>query len=117
MAETKKKADVNEGAQKSDVSAADLGPPTPASMMRLAEDLPEKDPVQDAFKRQLTAESAQQEVKEKVKIVNASPDAAETPSGHALIEVAGIANDTKRGEEYARLKSARRWGYESAGKS
>jgi hypothetical protein len=88
----------------------DLGAPNPESLQALAEDLPEKDEVQKAYKEQMQADSAQAEAKAKVKIVDASPDAAETPSGYALKKVAGISNDTERGEKYAQHKSAKRFG-------
>lgn len=89
----------------------DLGDPNPDSMRAYADDLPEKDAVQKAYKRQLKATSAQDEAKAKVTIVEESPDAGETPSGYALKKVAGETDDTKRGERYAQEKSARRWGY------
>lgn len=90
---------------------ADLGPEMPRSMRVLAEELPEKDEVQKAYKAQMLAEDMQVATKEKVKIVNASPDADDTPSGYALKKVAGIAHDGDRGEAYAKHKSAKRWGY------
>ena len=90
---------------------ADLGPEMPRSMQALAEDLPEKDEVQKAYKKQMLAQDMQVAAKEKVKIVDASPDADDTPSGYALKKVAGIAHDGDRGEAYARHKSAKRWGY------
>lgn len=91
--------------------AADLGVPTPEPLRELAKDLPEKDEVQKATKAAMLADTTQAEVKEKVKAVKASPNAEETPSGAAMIKVAGISDDTKRGEEYAREKTAKRWGY------
>lgn len=90
---------------------ADLGPPTPEPLRDLAEDLPEKDDVQKATKAAMLADSGDKEAKEKVKVVKASPNAEETPSGAALMKTAGISNDQKRGEAYAREKTARRWGY------
>ncbi len=90
---------------------ADLGPEMPRSMRRLAEDLPEKDDVQKAYKAQMLAMDMQTAAKEKVKIVDASPDAGDTPSGYALKKVAGIAHDGDRGEEYLKHKTAKRWGY------
>jgi hypothetical protein len=77
----------------------------------LAEDLPAKDEVQKAYKAQFLADDKQTEAKEKVKAVKASPDADETPSGHGLIKSAGVSNDTKRGEDYLKHKTAKRWGY------
>jgi hypothetical protein len=94
-----------------DVKTADLGVSTPQAMQVLAEDLPEKDAVQKAHKEALLADSPQAEVKAQVKIVDESPNAAETPSGAALKKVAGVGNDTERGERYAREKTAVRWGY------
>jgi hypothetical protein len=90
---------------------ADLGPELPAPMRELAEKLPEKDDVQKAYKAQMLAEDMHVAAKQKVKIVDASPDADDTPSGYALKKVAGIAHDGDRGEAYAREKSAKRWGY------
>ena len=100
-----------EGAQRDDVEVKDVGNPNPRTWPRLAEDLPEKDEVQKAYKAQMQADTAQKEVREKVKIVDASPDADETPSGAALKKVAGISSDEKRGEAYAREKAAVRHGY------
>lgn len=96
---------------KSDNPKADLGTPTPEPLRDLAEDLPEKDEVQKATKAAMLADSGSQEAKEKVKAVKASPNAEETPSGHALMKTAGISDDQKRGEAYAREKTAKRWGY------
>lgn len=90
---------------------ADLGPELPAPMRRLAEDLPERDEVQKAYKEQMLAMDMQKAAKAKVKIVDASPDAEDTPSGYALKKVAGIAHDGDRGEEYLKHKTAKRWGY------
>ena len=90
---------------------ADLGTPTPPRLRELAKKLPEKDEVQKATKAAMLAEDSQTEAKEKAKVVDASPDAAETPSGYALKKVTGISNDTERGEEYARLKAGVRHGY------
>jgi len=90
---------------------ADVGVPTPQSLRDLAEDLPEKDAVQKAYKQAMLADTAQQEAKAKAKAVDESPDADETPSGYALKQVTGVANDAKRGEQYLRAKTARRWGY------
>jgi hypothetical protein len=94
-----------------DVKLANVGVPTPRSLRILAEDLPEKDTVQKATKAAMLADTAQQEAKEKAKAVDASPNAADTPSGGALKKVTGVANDTERGEKYLREKTARRWGY------
>ena len=100
-----------EGAERTDVMTADVGAPYPDTIRDLAADLPEKDPVQKAYKQQMLADSTQAEARAKAKIVDESPDSDETPSGSALKKVAGIAHDAKRGEAYAREKSAVRWGY------
>jgi hypothetical protein len=92
-------------------SLADLGPESPASMRELAEDLPEKDEVQVATKEQILALDMQEAAQKKVEVVEASPNAADTPSGHALIETADIAHDGDRGEAYARAKAEKRWGW------
>lgn len=95
----------------------DVGVPNPESLRILAEDLPEKDAVQRAVKDGMLADTAQQEAKAKAKVVDESPDAANTPSGYALKQVTGVANDAKRGEEYARHKQAQRWGTEPVAQS
>lgn len=77
----------------------------------LAEKLPEGDEVEKAYKDAMTADTVQEEVKAKVKAVDASPDAAETPSGGALKAVQGISDPVEQGEAYAREKAARRFGY------
>ena len=97
--------------EESHAALANLGPEMPAPMRELAKKLPEKDEVQVAYKEQMLAMDMQDAAKEKVKIVDASPDAADTPSGHALKKVSGIAHDADRGEAYARHKTAKRWGY------
>lgn len=107
MAEDKKV----EGAQQSGQKVADVGTPNPPVLRALAEDLPEKDDVQKAVKAGMLAESAQEEAQEKAKVVDASPNADDTPSGYALKKVTGVSNDTKRGEQYTLHKTARRWGY------
>jgi hypothetical protein len=96
---------------KTDDKTATLPPSTPAELRRLAEDLPEKDAVQKAYKAAMTATDHQVEAKNKAKVVDESPDAGETPSGVALKKVAGISNDTERGEEYARIRAGVRHGY------
>jgi hypothetical protein len=111
MADNQKDKDAVDVTVTTDDKTADLGTPTPASLRRLAEDLPEKDTVQKAYKEAMLADTAQQEARAKVKAVDASPDAADTPSGGALKKVAGVSNDTERGEKYLREKTARRWGY------
>lgn len=97
--------------ERTDDKAANLGNPNTGVRRDLAEDLPEKDEVQVAYKDAMTADTMKAEVKAKVAAVDASPNAADTPSGAALKAVAGIANDTERGEEYARVKSSVRHGY------
>lgn len=104
MAETKKDT------QEKDLGA-DLGTPTPQELRVLAEDLPEKDKVQVAYKDAMLADTSQEEVKSKVKAVDESPNAGDTPSGYAMKKVAGIANDTERGEAYAEHKDAKRRGH------
>jgi hypothetical protein len=81
------------------------------AMREAAEKLPEKDDVQKAIKAAMLADDAQTEATEKAKVVDASPDSDETPSGIALKAVAGISDDVNRGEEYSRIKSAVRHGY------
>lgn len=90
---------------------ADVGVPNPEALRDLAQDLPEDDSVQQAYKDAMLADTAQQEAKAKAKAVDASPNASETPSGGALQAVTGVSNDADRGEKYLREKSARRWGY------
>ena len=93
-------------------AAIDAGAGAPAAMREAAEDLPEGDPVKDAIKAAMLAEDAQTEAKEKAKVVDDSSTGAEdTPSGFALKAVTGISDDVKRGEEYARIKSAKRHGF------
>lgn len=90
----------------------DSGAGAPASMRPAAEDLPEGDPVKDNIKAAMLAEDAQSEAKFKAKVVDdSSTGAEETPSGFALKAVVGIKDDVKRGEEYARIKSAKRHGW------
>lgn len=101
----------DEGAENTDVKLSSVGVPTPASLRALAEDLPENDRVQKAVKDGMLADTAQQEARAKVKVVDESPNASETPSGVALKKTAGVSNDTDRGERYVREKSAVRWGY------
>lgn len=89
----------------------DAGAGAPAPEREAAEALPEKDDVQKAHKEAQLAEDAQTEAKAKAKLVDLSPDAGDTPSGAALKATAGISDDVKRGEKYAEVKSAKRWGY------
>lgn len=91
--------------------AIDAGAGAPPAMREAAEALPEGDPVKDNIKAAMLADDAQTEAKHKAKVVDDSSTGAEdTPSGFALKKVAGISDDVKRGEEYARLKAAKRHG-------
>lgn len=96
---------------KTDDASANLPASTPAEMRARAEDLPEKDAVQKAYKQAMTTTDHQTEAKAKAKIVDESPNADQTPSGVALKKVAGITNDTERGEAYARERAAVRHGW------
>lgn len=89
---------------------ADAGAGAPPAQEALAEDLPEGDEVEKAIKEGMTADDAQTEAEAKAKVVELSPDAAETPSGSALAKTAHIEDDVERGEAYAREKQAARWG-------
>ncbi len=101
-------ASENKGARN---DAIDAVAGAPAGMRQAAEDLPEGDAVKDAIKESLLATDAQTEARAKVKVIDDSTTGAEdTPSGFALKKVAGIADDVERGNEYARLKSAKRHG-------
>ncbi len=92
-------------------AAIDAGAGAPESMRDAAEDLPENDNVQKNIKKAMLATDAQTEAKAKAAVVDdSSTGAEETPSGYALQKTAGIADDVKRGEEYARIKSAMRHG-------
>ena len=92
-------------------AAIDAGAGAPEGMRKAAEDLPEGDVVKNAIKAAMLADDAQTEAREKAKVVNDSVTGAQdTPSGFALNAVKGIADDVKRGEEYARIKSAVRHG-------
>lgn len=102
---------------KTDDLSADLSPANSDEMRRLAEDLPERNAVEKAYKAALTTESPQKEAKAYLKVAEESVDALDTPSGHGLKESVGESNDTKRGEKYARAKTARRWGYVPADES
>ncbi len=89
----------------------DEGAGVPAAYEEAAEALPEKDEVQKETKAAMLADSAQEEAQHKANVVEASPNASDTPSGYALKEVAGISDPVEQGNEYARLKAAKRWGY------
>lgn len=88
----------------------DAGAGAPKSWDKAVDDLPEKDEVQKAYKDQLSAKDHKAEVAAKVAIVNASPDADDTPSGAALLAVAGESDPIKQGDEYQRRKAAARMG-------
>jgi hypothetical protein len=96
---------------KTDVKTANLGPANSDEVRRLAEDLPEKNAVQKAYKEALTTDDPHKEARAYLKAAEESPDAMETPSGYALKKSVGVSNDTERGEKYAAHKTARRWGY------
>ncbi len=95
----------------------DAGAGVPDAYVEAAEDLPEKDEVQKEVKAAMLAETGQEEAQHKANVVDASPNAADTPSGFALKETAGIKDNVERGNEYARIKSAKRWGYVPASES
>lgn len=101
----------NPKADKALQDITDEGAGAPDAMIPMAEELPEKDDVQKATKAAMLAETGQEEAQEKLKAVKASPDAIDTPSGYAMSKVASISNNKERGEQYAREKSAKRWGY------
>jgi hypothetical protein len=88
----------------------DSGAGAPEPQREAAENLPDKNPMDKAIKKAYNANDAQTEAKAKKEVVEMSADSAETPSGHALIKTAGIADDVKRGEEYNRIKMAVRLG-------
>jgi hypothetical protein len=88
----------------------DAGAGAPASVEDAAADLPTKDKVQQAYHQQLNADSVAEEVAAKKTIVEESPDADETPSGAALLEVAAESDPVKQGEEYTKAKMRVRTG-------
>ena len=90
--------------------AIDAAAGAPASQREAAEALPERNEVQSAIKAAMLATDAQTEAQEKAKVVEASVDSAETPSGAALLASADIADDVERAEEYARVKAGVRHG-------
>lgn len=108
---TKKDAPDADKADEAVKDVLDEGAGAPAGYEEAAEALPEKDEVQKEIKASLLADTSQEEAQHKAAVVDASPNAAETPSGHALKETAGIADPVERGNEYARVKSSVRWGY------
>lgn len=97
--------------EKATKEVLDAGAGVPPSLQDAAEALPERDTVQKAYKKQALAQSVKEEVAAKKVIVEESPDAAETPSGGALLAVAGISDPVKQGEQYSREKAMRRHGY------
>lgn len=96
---------------KTDVQTPDLSPANSDETRRLAENLPDRTPIEKAYKEQLTTEDPQKEAKASLRISELSFDSPDTPSGYGLKESVNESNDTKRGEKYARAKTARRWGY------
>lgn len=102
VSESEAKAAVNE--------AIDSGAGAPEPQREAAEKLPEGNPMDAAIKKAYNANDAQTEAKAKKEVVELSRDSAETPSGHALVKTAGIADDVERGEEYNRVKMAVRLG-------
>ena len=109
-----KKDNPDKSNAKADAAVQDVldeGAGVPAAYEEAAEDLPEKDEVQKEVKAAMLAETGQEEAQHKANVVDASPNAADTPSGAALKATAGIEDNVERGEEYARVKSAVRWGY------
>lgn len=93
-----------------DIGTSEDGVITPVEMIPAAKKLPEKDPVQKAIKAGMLAKSRHAEHKEKVKVVKASPNAEETPSGAALVATESISDDDKRAASYRAVKSAYRHG-------
>jgi hypothetical protein len=89
----------------------DAGAGAPPSMEDAAEALPEGDEVEKAYKEAMLADTTEEETKAKAKATEASPDAAETPSGGALLAVKDISDPEEQAEAYKREKSARRFGY------
>lgn len=89
----------------------DAGAGAPPSMREAAEALPEGDEVEKATKDAMLADTVGEEVSSKVEVVEASPDAAETPSGGALKAVEGISDPIEQAEAYKREKSLRRFGH------
>ena len=98
------------GTSEAKADMADAAAGSPNSTRQAAEALPERDAVQKAYKKQLTADDTQTEVDAKVTIVEESPDAAETPSGAALLAAQGESDPIEQGEEYTRVKRQVRLG-------
>lgn len=110
MADTKQQHDAPVKTRTDD-KTANLGPANSQEMRRLAEDLPERDSVQKAYKDALTTEDPHTEARAYLKAAEESPNAMDTPSGHALKASIGESNDTVRGEKYAKAKAEARWGW------
>lgn len=88
----------------------DAGAGAPPPQRGAAEKLPEGNKMDATIKKAYLANDAQSEAKAKKEVVELSRDAEETPSGHALKEVAGISDDVERGQEYERIKRGVRLG-------
>lgn len=104
-----------ESAKLDDVSEKDVGHSKSGKMVSEeyvanARKLPEKDEVQKAIKAGMLAKNPKEEHKAKVRVVKASPDAEETPSGAALVATEDIADDDERAAAYRAVKSAMRHG-------
>lgn len=93
-----------------DESSRVLPAPNPPELAAAAEALPERDAVEKAHKAIATADNHGELAKAQAKLVDESRDAADTPSGGAVKEVAGVKDDRDRGEQYEQEKRARRWG-------
>lgn len=94
----------------SDIGHSDSGRMVSAEYVGLARKLPENDPVQKAIKEGMLAKTPHAEHKAKVKVVKASPNAEETPSGAALVATEDITDDAKRAAAYRSVKAAMRHG-------
>jgi len=101
---------VSGNAARKAIDAALDGPTEPQSMRDLARRHRENDEVKAAYKRNYLADSPSEALAAKKTIVEASPDAGETPSGKALLAVADAKSPSEAGERYARIKSLLRWG-------
>jgi hypothetical protein len=91
----------------------EAGAGAPDGLREAAEALPEGDDVETAVKEGMTADSTGEEAKAKAEVVELSPDSADTPSGYALKETAGIGDPVERGEEYARSQDSQAVGHRS----
>lgn len=93
--------------------SADAAPAQAGTLVGRGEALPEDDPVQVAHKQIVTNPGVDGErvrAKAAADLVDASPHAADTPSGHA-VRVAAKESDDKRSDVYAREKARKRFGY------